>query len=594
MNVLAGITVGDPGVAVPLIEALVSEAQAQDPTRREAVETIAVWCLERADAAHQRVGELLPGADDERFLLLADWLRRAGRWRRPDVAVSELARRETLRLQSGDVARRLAALEAMEQLGPDSGAFLGDLLPGLVLDPAESVRRAVMTTAAVCLHEDVAVRAVLLPALADRSPDVRQEAVTNLGILRPSVLAEEIRRIPLERDRGMETALLWALRWTLDGRDRAQAGLSNADPEVRRTATWVLGFAPESDQVVDDLVSLLGDDDPIVAGRAAVALGRRDFQLTDGARLVALAETEPLDLRLAALYALGRCARAPDARASAIACLRRTVERAIQTGQGPVAAAAVESLGRLGDRPFLTVMLDIVDELYDQPMVQYAAACAALRLDESAGFGALLELCSSSTDEVRELAAFRISLLTDPDADRLLQALREGGEPLRGGAALALSLTGLCRISADEPLAPWLADRLDPNSPSFEASWRVRAEYLCARLVCGDEAARDELDLYLLNQNVSRVGLFVALLHRGQTEPLDLLLSEQSTLDAESFLAHARFVQVLARYLPAAPVFSWHEDAGIRRMQTDRLRRWWRLMGHRVRFDRQTRTYFVE
>lgn len=595
MNILAGIAVRDPGAADALVQAVLSEADRDETGADQAVETIAVWAIERVDSVHEKIGELLPDADDDHFLLLAGWLDKGGHWRRSERSVGELVRRERLRLAAAEPAGRLAALDALEQLGPEAGPFLNGVMAGLLHDPAEPVRREVVTAAAVCLAQDRAVRSVLLPALADSSPAIRREAVINLGLLRPSVLADEIDHALLERDERVETALLWALRRTPAGRDRAISDLADAAPDIRRTAAWALGFAPDvGSRVGAVLVPLLEDDDQIVAARAAAALGRRGVRLDDIDPLIALAGAERLDARLAALYALGCCVRGAAGSAAAIAYLRRILGQAIQAGEGPVAAAAVESLGRLGDEPFLSVMLDIVDQLHDQPMVQYAAACAAPQLDQAAGFEALLKLCSSTTDELRELAAFRISLLPEPDADLLIDALRQGGDPLRGGAALALGLCALCRISADQPLAEWLAERLDPKSPAFEASWRIRAEYLCAGLVCGDRGARGELDLYLLNRNVSRVGLFVALLHHGDAEPLDLVLSERSTIEAESFLADARFVEVVVRYFPGAPFFLWQEDSGIRRLQTDRLRRWWRLSRHLVRFDPQTGTYGVE
>lgn len=595
MNILAGIAVRDPGAADPLVQAFLSEANGDETGASEAVETIAVWAIERVDSVHEKIGELLPDADDDHFLLLAGWLDKGGHWRRSERSVGELVRRERLRLAAAEPTGRLAALDALEQLGPEAGPFLNGVMAGLLHDPAEAVRREVVTAAAVCLAQDRAVRSVLLPALADSSPAIRREAVINLGLLRPSVLADEIDHALLERDERVETALLWALRRTPAGRDRAISDLAGAAPDIRRTAAWALGFAPDvGSRVGAVLVPLLEDDDQIVAARAAAALGRRGVRLDDIDPLIALAGAERLDARLAALYALGCCARGAAGSAPAIAYLRRILGQAIQAGEGPVAAAAVESLGRLGDEPFLSVMLDIVDQLHDQPMVQYAAACAAPQLDQAAGFEALLKLCSSTTDELRELAAFRISLLPEPDADLLIGALRQGGDPLRGGAALALGLCALCRISTDQPLAEWLAERLDPKSPAFEASWRIRAEYLCAGLVCGDRGARGELDVYLLNRNVSRVGLFVALLHHGDAEPLDLVLSERSTIEAESFLADARFVEVVVRYFPGAPFFLWQEDGGIRRLQTDRLRRWWRLSRHLVRFDPQTGTYGVE
>ena len=206
------------------------------------------------------------------------------------------------------------------------------------------------------------------------------------------------------------------------------------------------------------------------------------------------------------------------------------------------------------------------------------------------------------------MAAFRISRLAAPPVERLGWALGEGGDPLRGGAALALAWSGTCQAAPDQPLAPWLRARLDPSNPLFEPSWQVRANYLCAGLVCGDRDARRDLDGYLLNANVSRMGLYVALgaiswigtcrlglyialLDTGETSPLDLLLAEPAAVDPVSFIRAARFAEVLAHYFPQAPGLLWMEDAQMCRFQTKRLRDWWRVHRFRVRFDENLRVF---
>jgi hypothetical protein len=271
--------------------------------------------------------------------------------------------------------------------------------------------------------------------------------------------------------------------------------------------------------------------------------------------------------------------------------LREMLNQAIQSGDVTTAAAAVESLGRLGDAAYLPVMLDMVEEFEDVPLLQYAAACAALELDEEAGARAMLNVCAVERDEVRELAAFRISRLPRPPVQQLADGLREGGDPLRGSAALGLALSGVCEVSPGQPLVPWLRSRLDPADPQFEASWRVRANYLGSCLVCGDGAARAELDLYLLNEHVSRVGLYVALLASGDTSALDLLLSEPATVDAASLNRVMRFAEVLGHYFPEAPSMLWLEDEEMCQWQTERLRDWWRIHRFRVRFDAGRRVF---
>ncbi len=590
MNQVAGIAKRDKSAAAPLVKALLAERDRTDGIARDAVERVAVWSIERCDGVHQRVDEFLGAADDSRFALLADWLAQAGRWTPEHREVADLARRAVLGLSAPDPQRRLAALAALEGLGPAAGPFVGEVLPSLLDDPAEPVREAVVAAASVCLDSTTAVGTVLLPALADQAGAVRRAAVISLGMVKPSALADRVHRGLTDRDESVLEALLWSLRQTPAGGDLALAAASHSATPVRRMAAYSLGFAPIPEAAaVETLNGLRKDPDLLVAARSLIALGRRGVELDDLSALIESTGSDAADVRLAAVYALGRCG-AGDRRI-AVARLRRMLSEALQAGEVTLAAAVMESLARLGDTPFVPVMLDVVEEFADQPMLQYAAACAARALDADAGADALLEMCGAESDEVRELAAFRISRLAAPPVERLCWALDVGGDPLRGGAALALACSGTCRAAPDQPLAPWLRARLDPSNPLFEPSWQVRANYLCAALICGEEDARRDLDGYLLNANVSRMGLYVALLETGETSPLDLLLAEPAAVDPMSFIRAARFAEVLAHYFPQAPGLLWVEDAEMCRFQTQRLRDWWRVLRFRVRFDENLRVF---
>ncbi|MCP4245716.1 MAG: hypothetical protein GY778_01580 [bacterium] len=594
MNTLAGLAVGDAAIAAPLVNALLAETAAVDSVSPEAVRTIAVWAIRRSPSVRHRIETLLADADEERFVRLGDWLARAGHWRTPDRRIDDLVRRERLHLISPVAARRVAALEALEGLGRDAGPLLGAVLVTALGDADVSVRRAVVTTAAACLEPEAAVASVLVPAVGDASPVVQREAVIMLGFIKPAALEAAFNGSIPNQNQEVEAALLWATRAAPAGSVRARARLNSGGAEPQRMAAWALGYAPLPSKAVDGtLVQLLGDDDPVLAARAAVALGRRQVAMDDPTPLVALIENGVPDTRVAALFALGRCSTSAAVRTSAIAAARRALETAIQAGQSAMAAAAVTALADLQDAAFLPVMGDMVAELEDRPMLGYAAALAAGRLDASAGFEAMWELCASPVDEARELAAFRVGESQASDWDRVREGLLFGGDPLRGAAALALALGGQCRLMPDESLVDWLVQHTDPVSPVFEPSWRMRAEYVCARLICGDPAARDELDVYLVNEHVSRLGLFVAALQIGDLEPMDWLLSDQGGIDVASFLGDARFIDVVAHYFPEAPRFLPVEDRDIWHLQTDRLRRWWRLVRRDLRFDPRSRRFAV-
>lgn len=580
INTLAGLAIYDPAVAEPLVRALVTEAQRDDPRITARVDAIALWSIERATAVMPTVIASLGDASDERFLLLAGWLRGAGQWRDEHPALADQVRWHRLRLGDPNPATRLAALQGLRNLGHRAGRFLLEVAPGqraltpLIADQDGKVRTSAVLTAATCLWSEGALQHEIAAALASQDPAVRREAVLCLGTMQADALASRPADPLSDPDPSVRAAALWAGAGLPGAAPRALSFLADAEPPLRRLAAWTLGVAPSDEGQIHRITHLLADNDPIVAARGAIALGRRGRVLEDISPLIKAADSSSRDLQLAALYALGRCAAD---RTAAITYLRSALGAALDDGETERAAAAVESLGLLGDDAYLPVMLDITEELHDQPMLQYAAALAAGRIDKAAGAGALLELCSSPTDEVRELAAFRLSRLDPPPLDRLVEALRHGGDPLRGGAALAMALSGKCELSPAEPLGEWLAERLDTASEHFEASWQIRTNYLCARLVCGDEELRQDLDVYLLNANVSRTGLMVTLLHRGERLALDMLFSPNSTVDAESFLRDARFIDVVSDAFPEAPTFLWQEDLEIRHQQVDALRRWWTL-----------------
>ncbi len=591
LNILAGIARNDAGVAGPLADALLAEGGKPDVVAPETVERIAAWAIERSDAVHRQLGHRLDTTDDERFQLVADWLRLAGRWTSEHREAGDLVRRAVLGFSDIDARQRVAALEDLQQLGPQAGPFLDDRLPMLLEDSSAAVREAAVVTSCVCLDRDAAAATVLVPALGDSAAGVCRAAVIGLGLLQPEA---SFGADADYSDELVAEALLWGVARSAHGYQIAAASASDARAPVRAMAAWALGYVPVADESVAGVLGrLVEDEDPLVAARGLIALGRRGIKLDDVVTLVDRTGAESVDVRLAAVYALGRCAGSSGARKAAVTRLRGMLGDAIQQGEVTLATAAVESLGQLGDGPFLPVLLDMVEELSDLPLLQYAAACSALELDADAGAAALVVVCGADQDEARELAAFRLGRLAEPPVRMMSDALVQGGDPLRGGAALALALAGDCRAGPDEPLLPWLRARLQPADALFEHSWRIRCNYESARLLCGDSDAREELDLYLLNANVSRMGLYIALLETGDTLPLDSLCSESGAVDATSFIRAARFGEVLAYHFPRAPGALWLEDAEIHRWQTERLADWWRVYRLRVRFDEQTRVFGV-
>lgn len=599
MNTLAALAVRDPSVAEPLVDALLAESAQADSANRELIDAVAVWAVERSSVVRARVGQLLPVTDGASYLRLGRWLREAGEWSRDELSVGELVRWDRTRLASPHAATRVQALESLQAIGPDAGPFLDGVLPPLLKDRDEGVRTAAIATAAVCLDTVQDVEAVAVPALHDASSLVRREAVLDLALLGSCFVFRMLDGDGLDPQEQLLASAVFSRRGTPDAYRCALPFSSNSDPHLRRLAVWALGYgvgakASDGRESHEALLSLLGDADPTVAARAAAALARWHCGPGAQSSLIAYCDWARPEARPAALLALGRCHRSPQDRQAAIEFLRGTLLQALRSGHSPIAAAAVESLGLLNDADYLRVMLDIVDEFEDQPMLQYAAAVAAVQIDQTAGFDALLNLCNSVHDETRELAALRISMLAEPPVEKLFDALQQGGDPQRGGAALALALCGRFELGPKQSLDDWLSDRLDNRSADFERSWQIRTNYLCARLLCGTTSMRQELDVYLLNRNVSRMGLFITLLHMGETLPLDALLLDNCGVDAQSFLFDARFIDVVSRYVPEALGWSgpfWQADAEVLATETDLLRHWWRIHRQRLRFVSSARQW---
>jgi hypothetical protein len=276
---------------------------------------------------------------------------------------------------------------------------------------------------------------------------------------------------------------------------------------------------------------------------------------------------------VAAVYALGRCAELEPAES-----VRNVLEAGWDTGNGALIAVACEALAVLGDGSVLPLMHDIAFEETDQPMVQYVAAASALALDPAVGAEALLHLLDHPSDVICDLAALRLAAAAEPPVAALSDLLVQGNERSRASAALALAFAGRADLAVEgRPLKEWLADRTDPKSGRHEDQWKPHGYYLCARLVLGDRSVRDALDPFIRNANFPRIGLYAALLHAGDTLPMDLLLTRPGRLDVESFLRDARFIEIIRRYHPEAPTFDWFEDEPIRRWQIGRLREYWRV-----------------
>ena len=131
------------------------------------------------------------------------------------------------------------------------------------------------------------------------------------------------------------------------------------------------------------------------------------------------------------------------------------------------------------------------------------------------------------------------------------------------------------------------------NNPLAEPEWKPRGYYLCSRLILGDESVRSELDVFELNEHFPRIAVYIALLHSGDTSPLDVILSQG--VDAEQrrmeFLRDMRYGEVIAAYVPDAPRIAWSDSLQERQAQAKTLTRWWSIFRWDLVFDLAAHRY---
>jgi len=581
INILAALCARDPTIAPDLIGVVLDERRVGTPESRRVVDRMAVWAAERCPGIVGQLTRRLDSVDDETYLHIADLLRETGDWRRPARTFEQLAKREVLRMRSEEPATRLGALQALADLGPGVSDVVADAVTPWLRDPFVEVRQAVVRTASICL-DDRTVHPALQRAMADAAGAVRTEAVLRSGLRDIETPVERL----LDGDAQVRQAAAWAMGMH-PAPPAAEALLrvacTDSDAAVRGMAVWSLGrqAAPPLSPPVEFLAQACAGD-AILAARVMIAAGRIGWAglLYESFRLNA--QPAEREAAVAAVFACGRIPAGTGERDVVVRSLRSVVEESLRSGRGELAAAACEALAALGDRPFAPVLRDIAAQIDDEPMLQYAAAVAALRLDESLGTEALTGLLRSDKDEISDLAAIRLGELSRPPIEVLAGMLGDADERSRASAALALGFAGAMDADvAGERFDEFLRRRTNPESDAYERAWKPHGYYLCARLLLGD-AVREQLDPFIRNESFCRVGLYAALLRAGDSLPMDLLLARDSTIDVESFLADARFIEIVAARFPKAPSFEWFEDRPLRLWQTERLRDWWAIHRWRI------------
>jgi len=575
MKRLARLTRGDPDGAARLARGLV-DAVTDEAAAAVAADAIATWAARHNETFRTALGLTLGEAADPEFLIRATWLERAGLWRPPQRSFGELLRREQLRLRSPDPVERRVAVQAIVRHRIDSTVDVQAAIDVASADRDPDVRRYAVTAASVCLGAKSVP--ILDNLLHDSDPRVRREAALKLAYW-PNDIPEALADVATDDvDPSVRQAACWALG-RAKGSDAPEAlsRLAQSDPsiEVRRMAAWGLAqLAGAAEGVGPILASLLSDTDETVAWRAARGSARLPVERLPTAELIAALATGHETSRPALAAALGRCP--PDGRIRD--ALGDALTPAVADHRWPLVLVVLDGLGAQGDGRSIRLLADLVSNRAVPPAYRYDAARLVARRDPAEGQIVLRGLMSEGPDEIREMAAWSLSKL-------VLRGDSAGGDTgvidppgARGLDAWAAALAGDCtpRSGPDASLHARPASEAERDVSAGPAGdWKSYGYELFARVLCGDEPALEQMDAYILNQHVSRVGVYATLLEVGDMRPLDLLLGDDPTVDARSLLTDARFGEVLATYQPAAPRVCHDDDPALQAWQLERLREYW-------------------
>jgi hypothetical protein len=618
-NRLAGLARTDPALLDPLLPALLNLLRDEDPAVRLRAMVIARWTLDEVPAATDAWAGRLATLDDADFHLFVRQLRGTSLWSTDTIPLDQRLRYERDRLASPDAKERIAALRSLARAGPatleqareavlsavdDADADVAvaalEVVRGATADLRhEALARAVngppaaRARAALLLgvESDATTPAWFLRMLNDEATEVRIAALWTAGRLGDGVSQGDLERRVTDDDLTVEERTMAA--WATAGPGMLRREAEESPPDVLPRDPDTQAFPPpvllrmlHADRARQRshfsprvLLSLVQESDPDVAHAAALllavpTLSSSPSSPTPSDRGDETATTD--DARTPEI-------RSADARDELRAAILDRLGSALADGDARDVALFVHALGAAADRAVAPLLADLAAREDLAPMIRLTATEALAVTDSAGSTDLMLDLLAVESAVVRDLTAFKLGQLDDPPVD-LLQASLDAELPLvRGGASLALAKAARRgRLPEPGQLDRLLARRLDPEDESWEPREEIRAYYLCARLLLGEATVRPDLDLYLLNENFSRVAIFGTLIQAGDEEVLDLLLLRSpGPLDAASLLWDARLNEIIGDRLPNAPRCTWYENGDWRARQFARLQDWWHI--HRAR-----------
>jgi HEAT repeat protein len=204
-------------------------------------------------------------------------------------------------------------------------------------------------------------------------------------------------------------------------------GLKDRAEQVRQRSIAAL-WEEESSELIDELVSLLGDESQDVRAEAARALGA--FAVRCEAGELSDAESEKLFAvleRLASDHQESHLVQRRALESLAAFGRRASVDRLIQTaydhGDQMLRAGALFAMGRSLHRRWFETLLSEFES--DDPEMRYEAARAAGEFGDNRAVEGLARLTSDPDTEVRMAAVNALARIASPGSARVLRRLAE-------------------------------------------------------------------------------------------------------------------------------------------------------------------------
>ncbi|HEY6867632.1 MAG TPA: HEAT repeat domain-containing protein [Candidatus Eisenbacteria bacterium] len=297
----------------------------------------------------------------------------------------------------------------------------------------------------------------------------------------------------------------------------ARSGAAKAPAVVAPAADpmWLIARAEDQREWSDGVLQhFLGNADPAVRARAALAVGRLQDSATVSALLPLLRDADPR-VRAEAVFALGQIG---ERRA------REPLEKLLAGAEPEIVDLVIEALGKLGDRAATPAVAAYLRDA--SPRLRAEAAVALWRLADSTAIDRLIERHDDPDPEVRW---------------RVLWALERVKAPDRVSLIVALHL--------DDP--SWLARAYAARTLGRQKSRRATA-YLLQKLDDPEPGVIVNVIAALQQIADSTSGLTLAMLNRALDHPHPYVRLSAATAMAERF--------------------AWaHPDSGIARVALDTL-----------------------